>query len=241
MPTAVVKQAEGDSNIVDVWQSNLEEEFKRIRKIVRRGYGEYIAMDTEFPGIVARPMGNFTSPATYSYQLLRANVNILKLIQVGFTFLNSNGETPPEGEPSTWQFNFKFNLQTDMFASDSIKLLEESGIKFSRNEEDGVDPFAFAELLTTSGIVLNENVRWLSFHSGYDFGYLLKLLTNSHLPEEEVDFFELFRIFFPRVYDVKYLIKSCKNLKGGLQEIADQLEIQRIGELPSYSPCFIIY
>lgn len=29
----------------------------------------------------------------------------------------------------------------------------------------------------TSGLVLMDNVRWISFHSGYDFGYLLKLLT----------------------------------------------------------------
>lgn len=49
--------------------------------------------------------------------------------------------------------------------------------------------------------------------SGYDFGYLIKILTNSNLPEEEVDFFEILRLFFPVIYDVKYLMKSCKNLK----------------------------
>lgn len=39
--------------------------------------------------------------------------------------------------------------------------------------------------------------------SGYDFGYLLKLLTDQNLPQEESDFFELLRIYFPTVYDVK--------------------------------------
>lgn len=34
----------------------------------------------------------------------------------------------------------------------------------------------------TSGLVLVPNVTWLSFHSGYDFGYLLKLLTCTPLP-----------------------------------------------------------
>ena len=72
-------------------------------------------------------------------------------------------------------------------------------------------------------------VRWLSFHSGYDFGYMLRMLTDMNLPEEEEDFFEILRIFFPVIYDVKYLMKSCKNLKGGLQEVADQLELERIG------------
>ena len=31
------------------------------------------------------------------------------------------------------------------------------------------------------------------------------------------------------MYDVKYLMKSCKSLKGGLQEVADMLEVERIG------------
>ena len=61
--------------------------------------------------------------------------------------------------------------------------------------------------------------------SGYDFGYLLKLLTNRNLPADEQEFFELLRLYFTNIYDVKYLMKSCKNLKGGLQEVAEQLEV----------------
>mgnify|MGYP002058903404 CR=1 FL=1 len=76
-----------------------------------------------------------------------------------------------------------------------------------------------------SGIVLLDNVKWLSFHSGYDFGYLLSILTNINLPDGETEFFELLKIYFPNIYDVKYLMKSCKNLKGGLQEVADMLEV----------------
>lgn len=39
----------------------------------------------------------------------------------------------------------------------------------------------------TSGLVLLPNVTWLSFHSGYDFGYLIKLLTCSNLPAQAWD------------------------------------------------------
>lgn len=48
-----------------------------------------------------------------------------------------------------------------------------------------------------------DNINWLSFHSGYDFGYLLKLLTDQNLPQEENDFFDSLRLYFPTVYDVK--------------------------------------
>ncbi|KAK3535914.1 hypothetical protein QTP70_021210 [Hemibagrus guttatus] len=227
MPAATVDHSQ---KICEVWASNLDDELKRIRQVIRKY--NYIAMDTEFPGVVARPIGEFRSNADYQYQLLRCNVDLLKIIQLGLTFMNEQGEYPPG--TSTWQFNFRFNLTEDMYAQDSIELLTTSGIQFKKHEEEGIETLYFAELLMTSGVVLCEGVKWLSFHSGYDFGYLIKILSNSKLPEEEVDFFEILRLFFPIIYDVKYLMKSCKNLKactlfGGLQEVAEQLELERIG------------
>ena len=53
----------------------------------------------------------------------------------------------------------------------------------------------------------------------------MRLLTCQKLPEEESDFFDLMSYFFPKVYDVKYLMKSCKSLKGGLQDVADSLQV----------------
>ena len=58
--------------------------------------------------MVARPIGEFKSSSDYQYQLLRCNVDLLKIIQLGLTFYNEDGEQPSEG--STWQFNFQFNL-----------------------------------------------------------------------------------------------------------------------------------
>jgi len=211
--------------IRDVWAANLEDEFKVIRQIVKQY--PFIAMDTEFPGVVARPIGEFRSTSDYQYHLLKVNVDLLKIIQLGLSFLDKEGK--PRPDVSTWQFNFKFNISEDMFAQDSIDLLTNSGIQFKKHEEEGVDINDFAELLMTSGVVLNDQVKYLSFHSGYDFGYLLKVLTALALPDDEAEFFELLLIYFPVIYDVKYLMKSCKNLKGGLQEVADQLELQRLG------------
>ena len=119
-----------------------------------------------------------------------------------------------------------------------------------QNETRGIDVRHFGELLTVSGVVLNEDVsgvllsknpgggvpgwpgqewswdraglqppappkdgdhtlclmcprivlpapppvRWITFHSGYDFGYLLKLLTCQSLPANEGEFFQLLKV-----------------------------------------------
>lgn len=53
----------------------------------------------------------------------------------------------------------EFKLAEDMFAQDSIELLKLSGINFAENESRGIDVHRFGELLMSSGIVLNEEVR----------------------------------------------------------------------------------
>ncbi|CBI36520.3 unnamed protein product, partial [Vitis vinifera] len=122
-------------HIRDVWDDNLEDEIRLIRGLLD-DY-PYIAMDTEFPGVVLRSVGNFK---------------------------NNN-------EYCVWQFNFReFNLNEDVFAHDSIELLKQSGIDFKKNNEKGVDARRFSELLMSSGIVLNESVHWVTFHSGLHGG-----------------------------------------------------------------------
>eukprot|EP01013_Petalomonas_cantuscygni_P013872 TRINITY_DN2856_c0_g1_i1.p1 TRINITY_DN2856_c0_g1~~TRINITY_DN2856_c0_g1_i1.p1 ORF type:complete len:395 (-),score=39.59 TRINITY_DN2856_c0_g1_i1:1509-2693(-) len=212
--------------IRDVWASNLEEEFKNIRNLV----DEYpcIAMDTEFPGVVLR-VGRTANPNEYQYQNLRSNVNILKMIQLGLTFSDHEGNLPPTGA-STWQFNFRFSLHEDSFAEDSIQLLQQSGIDFTAFEERGVDPHLFAELMLTSGLVLSEEATWLSFHSGFDFGYLIRMLTGRDLPESETEFHELLATIFHRVVDTKYLLRHTSiSHNAGLSSLADDLRVQRIG------------
>ncbi|CAJ1951395.1 unnamed protein product [Sphenostylis stenocarpa] len=223
--------------IREVWNYNLEEEFGLIREIVD-DY-PYIAMDTEFPGIVLRPVGNFKNSYDYHYQTLKDNVDMLKLIQLGLTFSDEHGNLPTcaaidaDDDSHTfciWQFNFReFNVNEDVFANDSIELLRQSGIDFKKNNEDGIDAHRFGELLMSSGIVLNDNVHWVTFHSGYDFGYLLKLLTCQNLPDTQVGFFNLINMYFPTVYDIKHLMKFCNSLHGGLNKLAELLEVERVG------------
>lgn len=222
---------EDSIEIRDVWNDNLEEEFALIREIVD-SYS-YVAMDTEFPGVVLRPVGTFKNITDYNYQTLKDNVDMLKLIQLGLTFSDEKGNLPTCGtdnKPCIWQFNFReFNMGEDIFASDSIDLLQQCGIDFRKFNEKGIDVNRFGELLMSSGIVLNDNVSWVTFHSGYDFGYMLKLLTCKSLPDTQPGFFNLINIYFPVVYDIKHMMKFCNSLHGGLNKLAELLDVERIG------------
>ncbi|KAG9138076.1 hypothetical protein Leryth_001343 [Lithospermum erythrorhizon] len=222
---------ESDSIVIrEVWRDNLEEEFGLIREIVDEY--PYIAMDTEFPGIVVQPLGEFKSSSEYNFYSLKANVDLLKIIQLGLTFSDEKGNLPTcgPGKYCVWQFNFReFDLIKDPCARESIELLSESGIDFVKNNEEGVDAHKFCELLMSSGIVLNENVHWVTFHSGYDFGYLLKLLTCQNLPDSPSEFFNLMKIYFPTIYDVKHMMRFCNSLHGGLNKLAELLDVERIG------------
>ncbi|KAF8376595.1 hypothetical protein PRIPAC_83024, partial [Pristionchus pacificus] len=72
----------------------------------------YVAMDTELP----KPLGQFKSKEDFNYQQVSCNVNMLKLIQVGFALVSDKGELPPSGD--VWQLNFMFSLGEDMFSQE---------------------------------------------------------------------------------------------------------------------------
>eukprot|EP00762_Andalucia_godoyi_P008510 ANDGO_05775.mRNA.1 Poly(A) ribonuclease pop2 len=211
--------------IREVWAFNLDREIDVIASLLPRY--PFISMDTEFPGIVAKPAGYFRSPTDRVYQTVRCNVNNLKLIQVGLTLCDEHGNVP-DGV-CCWQFNFKFNLSEDFHAPDSIDLLSKSGIRFPQLVSDGIEADDFAELVLTSGLVLSPSVTWITFHAGYDFAYLLRVLTGKSLPTTEEKFFLDLLTFFPVVYDVKHLMKCTDTLKGGLDQLADDLGVERIG------------
>ncbi|KAK3375096.1 ccr4-not transcription complex subunit 7-like protein [Podospora didyma] len=262
-------RAQNKGRIREVWKHNLHEEMANLRDLVDKY--PYIAMDTEFPGVVSRPMGGFRGKSDYHYQCLRTNVDMLKVIQIGISLFNEDGEQPPARPTSTdsadlsvvgrragsqafpyaWQFNFKFSIKDDMFNQTSIESLQQAGIDFALMERDGIDPHEFASLLIPSGLVCFENVRWISFHGGYDFGYLTKLLICRQLPNDEVEFDQIMKLYFPSTYDVKHLMKHAIKLhnsgiltpsdpgsaeilqkfeqKSGLEHIADTLKIKRVG------------
>jgi len=211
--------------IVEVWGHNLVEEIAKIAEVLEEY--PYVAIDTEFPGVVAEPVGHYKNQIEQRYQTLRVNVDMLKIIQIGFSFADEAGNLSPD--VSTWQFNFKFSLESDTYAQDSINLLTGSGIDFERFRREGIDVEDFGEKLISSGVVLNDNVKWISFHSCYDFAYLLKAVTSQSMPEDRDGFLDVVKMFFPNIYDMKYIAQE--KFRGGLNKLAAHYKVERNGQM----------
>jgi CCR4-NOT transcription complex subunit 7/8 len=59
--------------------------------------------------------------------------------------------------------NIVLDDREEMGAPDSIDLLRRSGIDFKKHHERGIDVNAFGELLMSSGLVLDDSIKWLRY------------------------------------------------------------------------------
>ncbi len=218
-----INQRQNASSLIEVYADNFIQEIKNLSSYLDEY--NYIGMDTEFPGIVYK-LDSYTND--FYYKSIEKNVNNLKIIQLGISLCNSKGEHP---NISTWQFNFNFDTLIDKYSNDSISLLINSGIKFELLKTKGIPHNLFAEYFITSGLLLNENIHWISYHGVTDFAYLLKLALNYDLPNNENDFLDLLKFYFPSYYDIRILVQNKEQFKGGLNKLIQCLNIERNGDV----------
>jgi len=212
--------------IIEVYEDNFIEEMKNLSTLLEEY--NYVGMDTEFPGTVYF-INNKTED--FYYKTLKRNVDKLKLIQLGITLTNEKGEYPKNYPYHTRQFNLEFDKSIEPSHPSSINLLKQCGIDFDKLKKNGINHKIFAQYLTTSNLVLNPDIKWVSFQGAYDFGYLLKLLIGTDLPEREEEFINLLNIYFINYYDIRILVRGNDNLHRGLNRLAEQLEIIREGKI----------
>ena len=212
--------------IIEVYEDNFIEQIKNIGDLLE-DYN-YIGMDTEFPGTVFH-LENRTED--FYYKSLKKNVDKLKLIQLGITLTNEKGEYPKNYPYHTWQFNLEFDKDTELYNDESMDMLKKCGINFDKLKKKGIKHNIFAQYFMISNLVLNPDVHWVSFQGSYDFGYLLKLLINTDLPQTEDEFVNSLNLYFINFYDIRVIVKDNDNLlKKGLSRLAELLEVRREGQ-----------
>ncbi|CAI9113883.1 OLC1v1014578C1 [Oldenlandia corymbosa var. corymbosa] len=231
--------------------SNLAEEFRVIGEVLRRNKGSYVAVDTEFPGIVHKPnKPYFQLTNEEHYSVLRKNVNDLKLIQLGLTISDHQ-----KNIAAVWEFNFReFDVENHPQDLDSIDLLRKQGMDFRANRETGIRAEDFKELFLNSelgyhssrihnrenwvstGIELetrsDPKLTWVFFHCNHDIGYLIRMLTGNPLPAKLEDFMDLVWWYLgDNIYDLKERIKAEPfGVEWvGLDKVAEILNVKRIG------------
>ena len=212
--------------IIEVYEDNFIEEMKNL-SILLEEYN-YVGMDTEFPGTVYN-ISNMSKD--FYFRTLKMNVDSLKLIQLGITLKNEKGEYPKNYPYHTWQFNLEFDKNTEPSHPSSMNLLKQCGIDFDKLKKRGINQKIFAQYLTISNLVLNPDIKWVSFQGAYDFGYLLKLLIGTDLPEKEEEFIVYLNLYFINYYDIRILVKGNDNMQRGLNRLAEQLEVIREGKI----------
>ena len=141
------------------------------------------------------------------------------LLQMIALFGNSTFDLIPRSRFSL------FSYRVDVFNAESMQLLEMAGVDFKAHATKGIEPRRFGELITMSGFILSPSITWITFHGIYDFAYFVHILMGSDLPASYEEFDTIRRVYFPHVYDVKALCMECRELSGGLNRIAQQMNV----------------
>ncbi|KAH7415930.1 hypothetical protein KP509_14G067000 [Ceratopteris richardii] len=218
---------DADVCIREVWDCNARREFMLINKLLHSFPN--VSIDTEFPGCFPVCYGSF-SEEEHAYQMLKANVDNLKLIQVGFTLTNEHGELPMvSGACCAWQFNLSdFNIASDFYVESSIHLLRGSGIDLEKNRREGIDSRRFGSLLMKYNLVCNRKIKYVCYQGDYDFAYLLKLLTGECMPMTRLEFGKKVQAFFGTVCDIRSLQTRYFHVRCGLEKFSEILGVKRI-------------
>ncbi|KAG4152560.1 hypothetical protein ERO13_D04G129850v2 [Gossypium hirsutum] len=205
--------------VSEVFADNLEYKFMLIRSALHNY--SFVSMDTEFPSTIFKldkkivQLGN----PEINYRFMKVNVDVMKIIQLGLTLSDFQGNLSDFITPFyyIWEFNFKdFDIEIDHYDKE--------------NKEKGIYSRDFGMMVLFSGLCFGE-LTWITFHNAYDFGFLLKILTQHSLPSNLKSFMRHLTYYFGyRIFSIKYNSKIF-NLHGGLEKVAKTLNITRIAGL----------
>ena len=218
------------SPILKVWNANLPEGVLTLCHLATDCH--YVAVDTEFPGVVAQLTSDCLSPLDRAYGNIKVNVDLLRPLEIAFSFFRETGHRLCTGfsPVCTIQFNLKWDVHTEPYDENSIHFLQECGLDLDRLQRDGIDTADFLAAISASGLLRNPNITWIGFQCAYDFAFLMKIIAQwPQMPSHAWQYEILLQVYFPRIVDVKALLVECGFVRGGLQALADALGVPREG------------
>eukprot|EP00928_Gymnodinium_smaydae_P062767 TRINITY_DN46555_c0_g1_i1.p1 TRINITY_DN46555_c0_g1~~TRINITY_DN46555_c0_g1_i1.p1 ORF type:complete len:507 (-),score=83.80 TRINITY_DN46555_c0_g1_i1:104-1450(-) len=212
----------GVRRVREVWAWNLETEFEAFVAAASGdgSNGAMLALDMEFPGFI-RQEPRSGAPGL-RYQALRENVDRLRPIQLGAAVSSVEGELR-----GVWNFNLKFDVDTDLHTEKAVAFLRAAGLDFPRHASEGIEASALGELLAGSRLVGQQKRSpwWVTFSGSYDLGYLLKMLTsNRPLPRDEEAFESILSAFCPKREELREHFPY-----GSLDRLAQRHGVARYG------------
>jgi len=105
-------------------------------------------------------------------------------------------------------------------------MLEAAGIDFDALKHQGIEHLILAEYLISSGLLLNDEVKWITYHGAFDYAYLLKMLLNDRLPQDYQGFSDVMNDYFPYTIDTKIVAMEAQEIKGSsLQKLGNEFGV----------------
>uniref|UniRef100_A0ACD6AI47 Uncharacterized protein n=1 Tax=Avena sativa TaxID=4498 RepID=A0ACD6AI47_AVESA len=213
-----------DGAVRSVWAYNFAAESAVFHQVAPRA--THVALNVQYPGCVVRDDGrnHYKLTAEERYQIIRANVAMLRPLQVGIAIRTNDGRR------FAWEFNLRgFDIASPHEARDpkSISYLAGCGVDFIRLSWAGIDGFRLRWLLRDSGL-FRARASWATFAGAYHVAYFVSMMFGETLPADVDTFMGMVRKLFrsPSVYDVKRLAKEHdKKCVGSLVDIAKQLAV----------------
>ncbi|KAM3211794.1 hypothetical protein ACQJBY_065113 [Aegilops geniculata] len=215
---------DGAAAVRSVWADNFKAESAVFCQIAP--HATHVALNVQYPGCVIRGDGrksHYDMTAEERYQVVRANVALLKPLQVGLAIRTDDGGR------FAWEFNLRgFDVASDLDARDpnSIAYLARCGVDFGRLPKSGIHGYELRWMLRDSGL-LRAQASWATFAGAYHVGYFVTMMSGEKLPDDVDAFMEMVRqLLGPSVCDVKRLARQHdQRCVGALSHIVKQLGV----------------
>jgi CCR4-NOT transcription complex subunit 7/8 len=182
------------------------------------------AQDVVFPGVILRPLQDFSSAEDYVYAGIRANVNCSPCLELGLTLSDGAGALPEES--ASFRFRLRFDQAQDAGSLKALEKLAAGGSDLRSSRDLGVERGRFAALMTSSGLVLQGGVWWITYAGGFDLAHVIRVLSGAPLPPKREEFLALVRLWLPNLIDVRSMLDAWRDRPrlgeaGGVGTIAD--------------------